>query len=397
MAEDRNRDEKGIDDWAKRMGVDVDDLKAALKRYNQDVTDLRNVDKRNLLTTAIDQKWTRDQFAGAYDTSIADEADWDWEQIVTKFGYSLGVVKQFQKELKPIFKWLADQLQKGEPIETLTEAFNKKLDKTEFGRRTTTEIAADIERYGPGLDFRDRLRDLSKEIRKTALERFGASAAKALEGAAGREIALDLIYNEAGFLTDRGFDVDMINRRLREFLAEEDKAAAEQPGYDPNAPASLDVEGGFLGSVQNELLQWLSRNGVVMTAERVRKYALGIEAGTTDLEAVKQDVRNKDFSRQYMAYAELFKSGQDVADVAIDFRQAAANLLEKPLESVTMDDPLVKKALQYRTKDGQPAPMALYEFEQEVRNSPDWDKTDNAMQAYTSIGETILRNFGFRG
>lgn len=378
---------KTLADYAKSMGVEVADLKDALKKYGMSEDELVNQQKRRVLANAIESKWSRDEYKAQYDMGVADSADWDWEQIVEKFKYSLGVLKEYKDDLKPIFKWLAGELQKGEKPENLTEEFNRRVGETAFGKRTSTEIAADLARYGSSKkDFKDQLAALTREVRNVAKSKFGTGMLDQLDEGVARKLAMDLIYQEGGFLNGE-YDSAEIERRLRPLFNKDlnQKGDAGQ------------IVGGEAGSYQTALLTWLGQNGVVMNKSRVDGYVKQMLDGTMDLAQIKQQIREKDFTRQYGAYADLFKQGQDVADIALDYRQTMAQLLEKPLESISIDDLMVKQAMQWQNSDGKAAAMPLYEFEKKVRQSPEWDKTDNAMRAYTDVGETILKQFGFRG
>lgn len=388
MADERNA--KGnLQRWAKSIGVEVAELRSAMRKYGLDENDLRNQQKRTLISDAIQSNWSRDQFKGRYDSYVADSADWDWDQIVSQYGYSLGVLREYGEDLQPIFKWLASQLQRGETPENLKAEFDRRVSRTQFGNRTSTEIEADLARYGSSKkDFRDRLKDLTRQVRELAVRSYGQGMLIELDDVVARQVALDLIYQERGFLNG-GFDNDVAKRYLQPYVAK--KNAREG---DPKAAPDITGES---GSARSVLMSWLSRNGVTLLKDRIDGYLMMLDQGSMDLNSIKQDIRNKDFTRQYAAYADLFAQGQDVADIALDFRQTAANLLEKSVDAIRIDDPLIKRALQYKGSDGKPAQMATWEFEREIRKTDEWDKTDNAMQAYTDIGETILRNFGFRG
>lgn len=391
MAEDKDRKGKSLADYAKMMGVDASDLKEALRRYGMGEDDLVNQQKRGVLADAMEQKWSKDRFQANYDARVAESADFSWEEIVSQFGYSLGVLQEFKDDLRPVFQWLARELQKGESLANLEREFNEKISKTEFGRRPPSELEADLARYDKQKrpEFQKNLKNLADEIRRVARGKYGDSILTELEGPKGRELAMSLVYEDTNFLSGR-FDSEKILRAVEPiWRANQRKPAAERA---PTSPA-----GGESGDFQVQLMGWLSRNGVVLEKDRIDSYLDKMLNTNWSLEQVKQDVRNTVFTRQYAAYADLFAQGQDVADIALDFRQSAASLLEKSIDAVGIDDPLVKRAMQHKGADGKPAQMALWEFEREVRKTPEWDKTNNAMSAYTDIGETILRNFGFRG
>ena len=385
---------KSLEDYADMMGVKESELKDALRRFGLGEDDLVNQQKRGVLADAIEQKWSKDRFKANYDARVADSADFDWQEIVSQYGYSLGVLQEYKEDLKPVFKWLANQLQKGESIENLRAEFNKKVGQTEFGRRTSDEITADLMRYDKQKkqDWRKTVGDLAKEVRRVAQGKYGDSIVKALEGRRGWDLAVQLIYDDSNFLNG-SFDSEKILRAVEPIW----RNGQDEDDVPDEDPADNTVGGGEEGTYRTDLMTWLSRNGLVMNQGRVDEYMDRILNKNWSLDQVKQEVRNMDFTRQYAGYADLFKQGQDVADIALDFRQSAAQLLEKSIDAITIDDPMVKRAMQNKGADGKPAPMALYEFEREVRKSPDWDKTNNAMRTYTDIGETILKNFGFRG
>lgn len=401
---------KSLEDYADKMGVTVEQLKNGMQKYGLDRNDLMSVQKRQVLAAAIENKWTKDEFRGNYDRAVPEAQDYDFETIVRKYGYSLGVLKEFKKDLNPIFKWLARQLQKGETLDNLQAEFERRLNQTDFGRRPSTELKADIARYGTQRqDFRKTLGELRRRIREVAAQSFGQSILDDIDEGVTQQLALDLIYQDAGFLDGNydSFNVSAIKRRLKVYQEQNIKPApvtdigladgATGDATGDMAAGGADDLTGEWGSNRAALMQWLSRNGVVLDESRMNEYLWALDNETMDLNTIKQDVRNRNFTTRYAAYADLFKQGTDVSDIAMDFRQTAANLLEKSVDSITIDDPMIQQALQYKGADGKPATMALYEFEQKVRKSPEWDKTDNAMAAYTDVGETILRNFGFRG
>lgn len=394
MAEDRDDFAK----WAKGMGVEKDELKRAMSKYGMDEDDMVNADKRNLLAKAIDNNWTRDEWKGqykSYSAATGGSADWDWNRILTEYKFSLGVLKEYGKELKPIFKWLASELQKGETIQNLQEEFDKRLAQTNFGKRPPSEIAADLKRYGATkVDFRKNLTNLSREIRRVAREVYGDQMLDQLDEGEARKLAMALVYEESAFL-DGQFDESEITRRLRPFFKRDQRE--EREALPADNPAGVEpVLGGKAGEYRRQLNAWLSANDVVITGKRVDNYVDQMVAGEWGMDQVKQEIRNRDFTRLYQAYSNLFQQGSDVEDIAMDFRARAAQMLETNVEAIEMSNPLVKQAMGH-TVEGKPAAMPMYEFEEQVRKSAEWDKTDQAMEAYTGLGETLLRNFGFRG
>lgn len=379
---------RDLKDYAKSMDVEVDELKKALSKYGMDESDLVNQQKRLVLANAINGEWTRDEFKAQYDIGVRDSADWDWDEIVDKFGYSLGLVRKYRDELEPIFKWVTKQLQRGETFENLQSEFNRKISQeTSLGKLTSDELLAEKNRWDKAkkVDFKENLTKLMREIRTVAKQKFGDGILDQLDEGIARQMALDLVYEDSAFLGGN-FDQGTIERRLRP-LANKDW---EQGGDEGK------ITGGEAGGWETQLSAWLSKNGIV--TDRMSSLVDRLTAGELTLDQAKQDVRDNEMTRRYAGYSDLFSKGQDASSIAMDYRQVMAQLLEQPLETITIDDSRVQQAMQGKSNpDGTTAPLKIYEFEKQIRQSPEWDKTDNAMRAYTNIGETILKQFGFRG
>ena len=81
-----------------------------------------------------------------------------------------------------------------------------------------------------------------------------------------------------------------------------------------------------------------------------------------------------------------------------------ANLLEiDPSQINFMKDPMISKALQYRDPSsgqgqsgsaGQPGVMPLWQFQQQVRQDPRWQYTDNARQEVMGMAHSVLQDWG---
>ena len=81
-----------------------------------------------------------------------------------------------------------------------------------------------------------------------------------------------------------------------------------------------------------------------------------------------------------------------------------ANLLEiDPAQIDFTKDPLVSKALQFQGAksgpnqagtDGAPGVMPLWQFQQQVRQDPRWQYTDNAKQEVMGMAHSVLQQWG---
>lgn len=87
-----------------------------------------------------------------------------------------------------------------------------------------------------------------------------------------------------------------------------------------------------------------------------------------------------------------------IRDVAGAYIARVKGLLELDENSVSMDDPLFKRAFNSITDEkGNPALMSLYDFEKSVREDPRWQRTKNAHSTYMDATQGLLRAMGFVG
>jgi hypothetical protein len=110
------------------------------------------------------------------------------------------------------------------------------------------------------------------------------------------------------------------------------------------------------------------------------------------LDDFKQQMQ-KDAIGRTPYWADQIKNGQTVEELAAGYLNDVQTLLENP--NLDLKDALVKKALTSLGKDGKPAPVPLWQFEQMVRQDPRWKQTKNGQAAYANVGMNVLKSFGF--
>lgn len=366
---------------------DADTRKRLLRKYGYTEADLKNKASRDLFYEAVRKEYSRKEADAARDeVYVNDRAT--VSEIVDKSGFTMELIRAYP-ELREVFRRLSDMLARGKVTEqTLFAKFEELIADTAFGKRTNTEIAADLDRYKE-----DNESNWLKRVERTVTrisEFFTAEAGGQLDQAAAEELAIELIY--AGEETDQM----AVARRVRRWITDNRKPADDDDAA--GEPGSQEFTGGGeRGRLRTTLANWFSANGLVVQSETLDGYIDQIQTGGTTIDELKQWYRDNRLSVTYGGYADDFARGMDASEIAMDFRSVMANLLERTIEDIDFDDPLVQRAMQRRGEDGKARPMTRYEFEQEVRSTDDWQKTDNAMSMYTDIGEGILRSFGFRG
>ena len=386
-----DRDGDGVPDVLN----DEAERKRLLSKYGYSEGDLKTAAKRKLFYEAVRKEYSRKEAKKAYDeVYVADEAT--VKEIVADSGFSMALIQAYP-ELRDVFRRLSDMLARGKITEeTLFDKFKELLEDTDFGKRTNTEITADLDRYKRGgkANWEQRVSKLVTRITDFIRAELGTDVANAFSDADAQAMAIEMIY--AG----EEADMDALARRSRDWFKNwrvQDDETAPDTGVDDGTATADPVIGGERGRYNTMLMQWFGANGLVVSQNDVDKWLDQILDGSMSVDQVKQWYRDNKFSLDYAGFADEFARGRDVSDIALNYRDIMAGLLEMNIEDIDFNDPLVQRAMQRRGDDGKPVPMTRYEFEQEVRGTEDWQKTDNAMSMYTDIGEGILKSFGFRG
>lgn len=97
----------------------------------------------------------------------------------------------------------------------------------------------------------------------------------------------------------------------------------------------------------------------------------------------------------YPGFANEIEGGMTVRDIAAPYIDRQAELLETSKTGIDLKDPLLNKALQARGADGAPAPMAIWQYEQQVRQDPRWAKTNNAKDSMAQFLGKLGKDWGY--
>ena len=100
-----------------------------------------------------------------------------------------------------------------------------------------------------------------------------------------------------------------------------------------------------------------------------------------------------DSASAFPAYASQIEKGVSLEALASAYKSSMANILERDPDSISFEDPYLRRALQY-TQDGKPAIKPLWEFEKELRSTPEWEYTNNARDVIDSLSLKVLRDWG---
>lgn len=149
--------------------------------------------------------------------------------------------------------------------------------------------------------------------------------------------------------------------------------------------------GDTLASVQS-LKQYGNAFGINYAQKDVDQWSRDIFAGLTTLADVQAKIR-QDAASAFPAYSAQIEKGISLEALASAYKSSMANILERDPDTITFDDPMLRRALQY-TVDGKPATKPLWQFEKELRSTSEWEYTNNARDTIDSLSLKVLRDWG---
>ena len=275
-----------------------------------------------------------------------------------------GSIREFWKDLRKVIR-------DSNGDRTIIQAFvNRELPNVEYFRGLYgAQVEADIQAAQPDLEADvERAVDLKRQAINRLSQQYGIQLP---------EGQLDILSREAW--RNNWQETELLTN-LRPFLL----ATIEEEG---------DITG-IAGDFEVDLMSWASRNGLELSRSSAAKYITSMTMGEQTLDDVKDDLRRTYLAGMYPAWADRIEQGFDPEQIFEPYRDTARKLLE--VDDISFDDPVLKSALQRTDASGKPVQMPLYEFEQQIRKDPRWDKTDNAYEVYANIGTNLLRTFGFR-
>ena len=116
-------------------------------------------------------------------------------------------------------------------------------------------------------------------------------------------------------------------------------------------------------------------------------------AGSTTTQDIEADIRTKAASA-FPAYADQINNGVSVDAIASAYKGSIASILEVDPDSITYDNKYLKQALQSVDDKGQPMTKPIWQFEKELRQTKDWEYTNNARDTIDNLSLKVLRDWG---
>jgi hypothetical protein len=155
------------------------------------------------------------------------------------------------------------------------------------------------------------------------------------------------------------------------------------------------LNGGMANTAQ-QLQQLASSYGFQWTAPQIASYAQKILDGQTTIDTYKGDLVQWAKSA-FPSLAKSLDAGQTVLDAAAPYMQSMSQLLEVDPSQLSLFTPAIRKALQgtQDPKTQERTAVPLWQFEDQVRQDPRWQYTQNAKDTVSSALVQLGATFGF--
>lgn len=153
--------------------------------------------------------------------------------------------------------------------------------------------------------------------------------------------------------------------------------------------------GGQAATIETQMRGLANDYGVTVSDSEMGNYIGGVLSGKFTQDNYSDYIRDLARSK-YAGMKGYIDMGLTVKQVAAPYVQSYAQLLEQNGDAVTLNDPLLQKALQGTPdpKTGLPVMQSLYQFEQSVRQDKRWLGTKNARDQAESSAMQVLRDWG---
>lgn len=281
------------------------------------------------------------------------------KELAARYGWSLALLNS-SPELKKLF----DKAVKG----TWTpEKFVAQLRSTKWFKKNgeSARQAITLKTTDPGT-YNERMRQRMAAVRSMAIEVGAGLSTSQLKDVASDSFML-------------GWDDNQIRRSLGEFVKR------TKDGHMSGAAAAAD----------QEIAAFAEQMGLKLSTSTRHTWSAQIAVGKENLDTVKAHLQDQAASR-YPQFANQFKAGQTLAQIAEPYRQSMAEVLEWSPNNIGMQNRLLQRGLSSRDKDGNPQAMQIWQFEDELRKDPRWRKTDNAKEKADALARKVLQDWGFQ-
>jgi len=151
--------------------------------------------------------------------------------------------------------------------------------------------------------------------------------------------------------------------------------------------------GGQAGVMEDNVRKYARDMGVNVSNNWISSQITNAMHGGQDESGILDSVKKMSMST-YRAFGTDIQAGATMADIAAPYQQMMAKELEISPASIALTDNKINQALTNTDKNGMPAPKQLWQFQQDLRSDPRWDKTQGAQDATMTTARSVLSQMG---
>jgi hypothetical protein len=153
--------------------------------------------------------------------------------------------------------------------------------------------------------------------------------------------------------------------------------------------------GGGIAALETRIKGLAYDYGVTVTNEQMQQWIQGMIAQTYTEDNVKDFVTDAARAK-YTGYTKQLDAGRTMRDIAGQHIAKFSELLEVDPEQVSLDDPVLAKALQGQVdpKTGLPVTQSVFQLSQQVKQDKRWLGTKNARDEMTTATLGVLKDMG---
>jgi len=151
--------------------------------------------------------------------------------------------------------------------------------------------------------------------------------------------------------------------------------------------------GGEAGVMEDNVRKYARQMGVDIGNDWVSSQITNAMHGGQDESGILDSIKKMSMSK-YRAFGTDIQAGATMADIAAPYQQMMAKELEISPDSIALTDNKISQALTAVNKDGRPEPKQLWQFQQDLRSDPRWDKTQGAQDQTMTTARSVLSQMG---
>ena len=159
------------------------------------------------------------------------------------------------------------------------------------------------------------------------------------------------------------------------------------------------AEGTATGNLANYVAGFratAAMNGLQFDNGYYDSLAKSVSSGLMSAEDADREIRQQAASL-FPVFGDRIMAGYNARDLASSYIYMMGSELELDPQSISLNDPFIRKALNGADEQGNPKMQSLWEFQQELRNDPRWMNTNKAQNQITSIASDVMQMFGLVG